>query len=438
MTDPILFGALTFGAMLILLAIGIPVATSMGVTALAGMLMFAGVAFVVSNIETLPYAMASQYVFAVVPMFILMGALTSASGISGELYEAAYRWSSGLRGSLYYATTLAAGAFGAINGSSMVSAALFTRIALPEMRKFGFDQRLSLGVICAAGTFAAMIPPSVGMVIYAILAEASVGRLLIAGVIPGVVTVAVYLAGIRGVLAVFPRLAPVPSIRFTLGQRLQSVKRLWATGLLVFIVMGGIYTGIVYPSTAGAAGAAGALAIGVARRKLGKRAFWIAVKETAGTTASLFLILIGGLFLSRLLLVTGFVDSLVHTVTAMELTSYQFLFLVIVMYLVLGCFIDTVSLMVMTVPFLAPIAKALGIDLIWFGVLVMKLMELGAITPPVGLNLFAVLGAAGPSVSARDLYVGVAPFIALEVLVLALLIGYPELSLWLPNTMMGQ
>lgn len=435
MIEPFYFGIASFAVMIGLIAIGFPVAVSMASVAVVAMILSAGVPFALSNLTTLPYAIASDFAFAVIPMFVLMGALTTVAGISTELYTAAYRWTSWLKGSLYYATTLAAGGFGAINGSSMVSSALFTRIALPEMLRLNYDKSLSAGCIAAAGTFAAMIPPSVAMVLYAILADQSVGRLLMAGVIPGVFTVAVYLIGIRLILAVNGGKAPTTMIRFSLRERLESVRGLWATIVLVIVVMGGIYTGVVYPSTAGAAGAGGALVIGLLRKRLGAAAFWQAVKQSVTTTAVLFIIVIAGLLLSRALLISGFVGTAVDLVADAGLTPMQLVLGVVALYVVLGMFIDTVSLMVMTIPFLYPIAKTLGIDLVWFGVIVVKLIEIAAITPPVGLNLFAVTGASNGQIGSRDLYRGVAPFIVLEILVLAVLIAFPGISLWLPNRM---
>jgi C4-dicarboxylate transporter DctM subunit len=435
--EPMILGVTIFAIILVMMALGIHVATSMGIVAIGGMVFSVGLPYAMSNIGSLPYAITSQFAFAVVPMFVLMGTLTTATGISSELYLAAHKWTSRLHGSLYYATVLAAGAFGAINGSSMVSSAIFTRISLPEMLKFGYDKRVSAGCIAAAGTFASMIPPSIGMVLYAILAEMSVGRLLIAGIMPGLLTVVVYLIGIRLMIFFRPELAPVSAERFSFPEKLSTLKGLWATVVLVVIVMGGIYTGLVYPSTAGAAGAAGALIIGLIRLRLGAERFWESLKQAAITSGTLFAVIVAGVFLSRLLLVSGFVDATITIVEDLGIGKYQLLAGVVGMYLILGCFIDTVSLMIMTVPFLYPIAQSVGIDLIWFGVIIIKLTEIAAITPPVGLNLFAVLGASDRQISSFELFSGVAPFILLEGLVLGLLIAFPQVVLWLPNTMMA-
>jgi C4-dicarboxylate transporter DctM subunit len=422
-------------AMLLLVAGGVPVGIALMAVAAVGMWIYAGMPFLLTNFETLPYAVSSDFSFLVIPMFVLMGALTAASGLTTELYVAAYRWTSGLRGSLYYATTLASAAFAAINGATVVSSLIFTRIALPEMIKFGYHPGLSAGAICAAGTFAAMIPPSVVMVLFAILTGESVGKLLIAGILPGILTVVCYVIGIRILLYFRPDYAPARVEHFTWSERMASTRGLWAVIFLFFLVFGGIYSGLMFPSVAGAVGAIGALAIGVARRSLGGQEIWQALKESASTTAVLFLIIIGGLLFSRLLLVSGFITDLTDSIAAIGLTPFMFMLLVLILFLILGCFVDTISMLVMAVPFLAPVAKTLGIDIIWFGIIIVKLVEIAAISPPVGLNLFAVLSAAEGKIDSRQLYMGVIPFLAIESVTLALLLAFPEITLWLPRAM---
>jgi C4-dicarboxylate transporter DctM subunit len=433
--DPLLVGCLAIVAMLVLAAAGLPVGIAMAAVSLAGMGWLFGMPLMLTTAQTLPYAVASDFAFVVVPMFILMGAVTAATGIMSEMYTAAHRWTAGLRGSLYYATTLAAGGFGAINGSTVVSSILFTKIALPEMARFGYSMPLSAGCICAAGTFAALIPPSIAMVIYALLTEESVGALLIAGLLPGLLTVVIYLTGLRILVAARPQIAPATAERFTLAEKLASLKGLWAILLLIGIVMGGIYSGVMFPSTAGAAGAGGALAIGFLRRRMTGRGVWESLKESAVMTAVLFLIIIGGLLLSRLLVVSGAIGSITDFVQELGLTPAGFMAMVVLIYIVLGMFIDGVSMLVMTVPVLHTIAVTLGIDPIWFGVIIVKLIEIGAITPPIGLNLFAVIGASNGAVQSGMLFRGIAPFIVMEILTLGLLVGFPEIATWLPAQM---
>ena len=433
--DPLFIGVFAIVAMLVLAAAGLPVGIAMAAVSLAGMGWLFGMPLMLTTAQTLPYAVASDFAFVVVPMFILMGAVTAATGIMSEMYTAAHRWTAGLRGSLFYATTLAAGGFGAINGSTVVSSILFTKIALPEMSRFGYSMPLSAGCICAAGTFAALIPPSIAMVIYALLTEESVGALLMAGLLPGLLTVGVYLVGLRLLIAARPQVAPATVERFTIAERLASLKGLWAILLLIVIVMGGIYSGVMFPSTAGAAGAGGALAIGFLRRRMTGRGVWESLKESAVMTAVLFLIIIGGLLLSRLLVVSGAIGSITDFVQELGLTPSGFMAMVVLIYIVLGMFIDGVSMLVMTVPVLHTIAVTLGIDPIWFGVIIVKLIEIGAITPPIGLNLFAVIGASNGAVQSGMLFRGIAPFIAMEILTLGLLVGFPEIATWLPAQM---
>jgi tripartite ATP-independent transporter DctM subunit len=433
--DPVLAGLAAILGMLILVAAGVPVAIALMTVSVFGMWGYAGISFLFVNFETLPYAISSEFAFLVIPMFVFMGALTASSGVTAELYNAGYRWTSGFRGSLYYATTLASGAFAAINGSTVVSSLIFTRIALPEMLRFGYHPGLSAGAICAAGTFAAMIPPSVVMVLYAILTETSVGKLLIAGVLPGLLTVFCYIVGIGILLHVRPDYAPKLTQRFSLREKLASTGGLWPVIILFGIVFGGIYSGLMFPSAAGAVGAVGALAIGIVRQRLNFRQMWEALSEAASTTAVLFLIIIGGLLFSRLLLASGFITDLTDLITSMGLTKYTFMALVLILYLIMGCLVDTISMLVMTVPFLAPVADKLGIDPIWFGIIIVKLAEIGAITPPVGMNLFAVLAASEGRVSSRQLFVGVVPFLMIEAVTLGLLLTFPEIVLWLPGAM---
>lgn len=435
--DPILGGFLLIVAMLVIAAIGLPVGLSMAAVGFVGMFVLAGAPFALGTFMTLPYSISSQYAFVVVPMFVLMGAFASSSGMTSEMYTAAYRLFSGVRGSLYYTTVLASAAFGAVSGSTVVAGAVFTRIAFPEMMRFGYKRSLSAGSIAAAGTFAALIPPSISMVIYGILTGESIGALLMAGLIPGLVTVIAYMTGIRALLWWRPEWAPEIQRRFTPREILSSFRGLWAVGLLVVIVMGGIYAGIMPPSAAGTAGALGALVICLVRRRMGRKEFWGALSQTVSVTTTLFLIIIGGLLFSRLLLYVGFIDEMTYFIEDTQLSAALFILFIIVIYVVLGCFVDTVTMMVMTVPFFYPSLAPLGLDPIWFGVIVIKLVEIAAITPPVGLNLFAVMGASDKQISAKDMYSGILPFIAIELLVLGVLLAFPALSLWLPSLMVN-
>lgn len=424
-----------FAAMITLLALGIPVAYAIGTVAILGILYAVGPVFLLSTLQSLPYAFASDYNFVVVPLFVLMGALASRAGIITDLYQAAFQLTSRVRGSLMMATVMAQAMFAAISGSTTVAANIFTRMALPEMTRYGYNKGVSAGCVAAAGTLAGLIPPSIAMVLYAILTGEPVGKLLIAGILPGVLTAVGYIVGIKVMLMVRPEWAPLITERFSLKQKFKAITNTWTVVLLIGLVLGGIYAGAFPPSAAGAVGAAGVLVIALSTRRLPKGALWESLIESARVSAVLFLIVMAGLMFSRFLLISGFIGDLKTFVTAVELTAPMFIAMVIVLFLILGCFVDSVSLMVITLPFLYPISKALGVDGIWFGVLVIKLIEIAAITPPVGLNLFAVLSAAKGQLQSRELFMGVIPFLIMEAFILALMIAFPSIVTLLPNLM---
>jgi len=424
-----------FAAMIALLALGIPVAYAIGTVAILGILYAVGPVFLLSTIQSLPYAFASDYNFVVVPLFVLMGALASRAGIITDLYQAAFQLTSRVRGSLMMATVMAQAMFAAISGSTTVAANIFTRMALPEMTRYGYNKGVSAGCVAAAGTLAGLIPPSIAMVLYAILTGEPVGKLLIAGILPGILTAVGYIVGIKVMLMVRPEWAPLITERFSLKQKFKALTNTWTVVLLIGLVLGGIYAGAFPPSAAGAVGAAGVLVIALSTRRLPKGALWESLIESARVSAVLFLIVMAGLMFSRFLLISGFIGDLKTFVTAVELTAPMFIAMVIVLFLILGCFVDSVSLMVITLPFLYPISKALGIDGIWFGVLVIKLIEIAAITPPVGLNLFAVLSAAKGQLQSRELFMGVVPFLIMEAIILTLMIAFPSIATLLPTLM---
>jgi tripartite ATP-independent transporter DctM subunit len=421
--------------MLALLALGIPVAYAIGAVAIAGIFYAVGPVFLLSTIQSLPYAFASDYNFVVVPLFVLMGALSSRAGIITDLYNAAFKLTSHIRGSLMMATVMAQAMFAAISGSTTVAASIFTRMALPEMTRYGYNKGVSAGCVAAAGTLAGLIPPSIAMVLFAILTGEPVGKLLIAGILPGVLTAIGYIVGIRVMLIFKPEWAPMITERFSLKDKFKAITNTWAVMVLIGLVLGGIYAGAFPPSAAGAVGAAGALVIALSTRRLPKGALWDSLIESARVSAVLFLIVMAGLLFSRFLLISGFIADLKTFVTTIELTAAMFVTVVIVLFLILGCFVDSVSLMVITLPFLYPISKALGIDGIWFGVLIIKLIEIAAITPPVGLNLFAVMSAAKGQLQSRELFAGVTPFLVMEAVLLALLIAFPAIATYLPALM---
>jgi tripartite ATP-independent transporter DctM subunit len=303
------------------------------------------------------------------------------------------------------------------------------------MLRHGYDPKLSSGCIAAAGTFAALIPPSIIMVVYAVMTGESVGQLLIAGVVPGLLTAGAYLLAIPFLVRLMQDAAPTTLERFSWRDRLVSLKPIWAVVLLSGVVLGGIYSGLLFPSSAATVGAAGVLLIGLARLRIGWADLRNSLEETASITGMIFFIIIGGLIFSRFLVNSGVTGEFNDFLQSSGMTKAAFLVIMMVVYLILGCLIDSLSIMIVTMPIAYPLLKPLGIDPIWFGVLVVKLIELSTITPPVGLNVLAVLSASEGRVSTRQIYIGVMPFVLIELVVLAVLIAFPELSLWLPAQM---
>ncbi|MGB6104343.1 MAG: TRAP transporter large permease [Pusillimonas sp.] len=435
MDDAIMQGTTAIVVLLILGAIGVPVAFSMISVGIVGMWWVGGIDFMASALKTLPFQAVSDYAFAVIPMFIFMGALAAAAGITVELYDVFHRLLSRVRGGLYMATTVASGVFAAVSGSTIVNAAVFTRIALPEMIKHGYDKGASAGCIAAAGTFAALIPPSISLVVVAILTDASIGQLLMAGILPGLLTILIYVVGIAILVRIKPQWAPRQPQHYPFREQLAGLARLLPTLALIVIVLGGIYTGIMFPSSAGAVGAAGALLIALVRRRMSWMKLWDAIKSSAISTAVLFFIIIGGLLFSRFLTYSGFITEFSDMVAGWDMTLTQLMLVLCVFYVVLGMFVDPLSMMLVTIPFVFPVASGLGVDVIWFAVIVVKLVEIAAITPPVGLNLFAVISASDKSVGSAEIFRGIVPFVLMEFVVLGLLVAYPEISTWLPGQM---
>jgi len=428
-------GGIAFAVLLMLLAIGVPVGFSMAGVAAVGLYLSVGASFMLTTFKTTPYTLASDYTFVVVPMFVLMGAIAGRAGIIGDLYAAAQAMLSRVRGSLFMATIVAQAGFAAASGSTVVAASVFTRMALPEMLRFKYDPGVSAGCIAAAGTLAGLIPPSIAMVLFALLTGQPVGALLIAGILPGLLTAVAYMGGIRIFLQFRPEWAPPMTQQVTWPMRFRALSKVWSVLLLMLLVMGGIYSGLFPPSAAGAVGAAGALVIALSMRRIGVNEIWEALLESARITAMIFLIVIAGLIFSRFLLISGFIGDLRDIVQATELGVAGFLAMTVVLFLLLGMFLDSVSLLVIAVPFLYPISQTLGIDAIWFAVIIVRLIEIAAISPPVGLNLYAVLASADGKVSTGQLFKGVLPFLLIEFFVLAALLAFPVISTYLPDTM---
>jgi tripartite ATP-independent transporter DctM subunit len=356
--------------------------------------------------------------------------------MSRDLFRAANGLFAGRRGTVAMAAVGACAGFGAICGSSLATAATMSRIAIPEMRRLGYDERLAAGAVASGGTLGILIPPSVILIIYAVIAQESVAQLFAAGLIPGIVLTALHVVVIWALVRWRPELAPDAGETLGLKQRLRDMLAMWQMVVLFVLSVGGIYAGVFSPTEAAAVGCLGALALGFATRRLAWADVTASLAETVRTTAMLFFIVIMAFIYAYFLVLTRLPQSLVEVTIALELSPLTVMLLLIAFYLVLGCFLDSLGMILITVPVFLPAVLGLGYDPIWFGVLVVLVVEIGLITPPVGMNLF-VIRAQQPDISIASLYRGVLPFLSAGVALIALLLAFPSLATWLPAVLFG-
>ena len=435
MFDPATAGVIVACILVFLLITGTHIGVGLGISGFIGILITINERAAFAQVATVPFSTTNSFTLAVIPLFILMGSLATQAGLTTDLYRAAYNWLGKISGGLAMATTLASAAFGAACGSTIVNAAVFTKMAMPEMTKFGYDKRLSAGCIAASGTLASLIPPSILMIIYAVITEQSVARLLVAGLVPGFLSAAVYMLGIYIVAKARPDLAPIPNVTITRRERWESLKGVWGISFLFILVIGGIYMGFFVPTYAGAVGAFGAFMIVAAKRKLNGRLLVDTFKDAGITTSTIFIIVIGGIIFARFLTYTGLVGDISEWMIALNLSPIAYLIGFAILYLILGMLIDPIAIMVMTLPVMFPIMTSVGYDPIWLGVIAIKLAEISLITPPVGLNVYVVRSASPVKLRLEEVFAGVTPFLIMDVFTLALLITFPSIVLFLPSLM---
>ena len=432
---PDVAGYIVVGLLLLWLAFGVHIGVALGLAGFIGIYLTVGPDAAAAQLAAIPFSTTNNFALAVIPLFILMGSFATQAGIVTELFRTAYLWLGKLRGGLAMATVMSSAAFGAASGSTIVNAAVFTKMAMPEMKRFGYDVRLSAGCIAAAGTLAALIPPSILMVIYGVITEQSIGKLLIAGIIPGIVTALLYCGGIYLLARVRPDLAPRANISANWTERWRSLYGVTGVMVLFVIVVGGIYGGYFPATYAGAVGAAGAFVIALYKRRMGMGSLSEVLKEAAVTTSVIFIIVVGGMVFARFLTYSGLVDIISKELLSFGTGKYTYLIGYVLLFTVLGCFIEPIAIMVMTLPIMYPVMKAQGFDPIWLGVVSVKLAEIGVLTPPVGLNVFVVKSSSPVPVTLGQAFTGVMPFIALDFLSLVLYVMFPQIVLWLPNLM---
>ena len=423
-----------FVALFVLMLLRVPVGIAMGLVGVLGFGYLIGdIGPALKLLAQSPIRTATDAEFAVIPLFLLMGAFASASGMSKELFRASNTFLGHFRGGLGIATIAACGGFAAICGSSVATAATFSKVAYPEMRDHGYPQSFSTGVIAAGGSLGIMIPPSTVLAIYGLITEQDIGKLFIAGIVPGILAVGMYIATINIIAAVRPGFLP-SAPRHTWTERLEALRSIWAVALLFVFIIGGIYGGLFTVTEAAGMGAAGAFIIAVLRQKLSREDFWRALIESLRTTAAVFTILIGALIFGYFLTITQTPQKITEILTGIGLGPYGVLTLIMLMYLVLGCVMDAMAMIILTIPIVFPVIKELGFDPIWFGIIVVMTVELGLIHPPVGMNVF-VIKSVIKDVKLSTIFYGVMPFVLTDILRLIILIAFPILALWLPSHM---
>ena len=422
-----------FVALFALMLLRVPVGMAMGLVGVCGYSYIAGSGPALKLIGQTSMRTVTDYTFGVIPMFMLMGAFVSVSGVSRELFRAANAFIGHLRGGLGMATVIACGGFAAICGSSVATAATFSSVAYPEMRRFGYPQSFSTGVIAAGGTLGAMLPPSTVLAVYAILTQQDIGKLFMAGIIPGLLAMAMYVLTISVIVRVKPDWLPRgPST--TWSERFAGLKDVWAPLLLFVFVIGGLYGGFFTPTEAGGVGATGAFLLGVLRGKLDRAGILEALLSATRTAAAVFTVLIGALIFGYFLTMTQTPQKLTGFLTELGLGPYGVLALIMLMYLILGCLMDAMAMIILTVPIIFPVIVQLGFDPIWFGIIIVMTVELGLIHPPVGMNVF-VIKSVVHDVSFTTIFKGVIPFVLTDLLRLLILIAFPMIALWLPGRM---
>lgn len=430
-----------FAAVLLLVLLRMPIAFAMGLVGMIGYMLETSFRGSISMVARLIIDAAQDYGLSVVPLFVLMGLFVNKGGIARELYQVSNAFLGHFRGGLAMATILACGGFAAISGSSLATAATMSKVAMPQMRRFGYADTLSTASIAAGGTLGILIPPSVILVIYGLLTETSIGKLFIAGIIPGLLGILFYLAAVRWTVWRHPEAGPAGE-RASWGERMRALKGVWAVLLLFFLVIGGLYGALDFwplhlrfsPTEAAGMGAFGAFAIALARGGLTFRGTFEVLRDTAQTTASLFAVLIGAWIFSNFVNLAGLPEALREAVLAYDVKPWVVMAMILAIYIALGCVFESLSMLLLTVPIFFPLVTSLGYDPVWFGIIVVVVTEISLITPPVGLNVFVLRGVVG-DVSTGTIFRGVTPFWMVDILRLALLLALPTIVLFLPDRM---
>jgi len=428
-------GILVILLMIVFIFLGMPVGFSLGVAGLIGLWFVGGIDSVGSVLSTVPFRTAAHYTLSTLPMFILMAQFIATARIVDDIFSAAQRWLERLPGGLAIATVFASAGMAAMAGSSTASAATLASVAIPQMRKHGYSQKVAAGVVTVSGTLAIMIPPSIPFVVYGIVTETSIGKLLIAGIIPGVITAVMYTLGILLWHKLQPGIMPRPTQLYSWKERWASLKPLWAFIILSMTVIGSMYAGVATPTEAAAIGAFGALVIPLALRRITKTGFSQAVLESIKVSTMIFTIIIGAMIFGYFLTLTQTTQNLVRFLGGLPVPSWAILSMIIVLYLVLGTIMDQIAILLITLPLTFPLVINMGYNPLWFGVVITKIVEIGMITPPVGMNAYVVSATSG--IPLEEVFKGTGVLLLVEIISLIILLAFPILSTFLPSMMIG-
>jgi C4-dicarboxylate transporter DctM subunit len=426
----------TFGGfvlMFLLMLARVPIGFSMAIAGIAGFWVLNGAWPALNLLMNSPFATMSDYSLSVIPLFILMGVFASRGGMSSELFRAGKAWLGHLPGGTAVSTIAACGGFAAINGSSVATAATMSTVALPEMRRQGYDPGLAAGTVAVGGTLGIMIPPSGAMLIYGILTEQDVGKLFVAGILPGLLGMAMYAVVVVIIAKFSPNLFPT-GVRSSWSERFASLQGIWAVFLLFGLVVLALYGGFVTITEAAAVGCFGAFMIGALRGRLSLRETLACLVESLRTSASIFVVAIGSFIFGYFLTVTQATQSMTNWLVHLPIGPYGVLWLILFCYIILGALMDELAMILLTVPIVFPAIVQLGFDPIWFGVIIVMVMTLGMVMPPVGINVF-VINSIARDIPLTRIYRGVMPFVISDLVRLALLVAFPAISLFLPQTM---
>lgn len=431
--SPAEIGVVGMAVLFVLLFLGVPVGVALGGVGFVGFMAVSGWEAALGILRIVPYSTFSNYGLIVIPLFVLMGNFAFHSGLSGDLYGTARAWFGRIRGGLAMATIAACAAFAAVSGSSVATAATMGKIALPEMKKHKYDDGLATGTLAAGGTIGILIPPSVILIIYGVLTENSIGKLFLAGFLPGILQAVLYITVIAVMCLLFRRLGP-PGESSSWWEKVKSLRGSWMVLALFLLVIGGIYFGIFSPVEAAGIGAFGAFFIALIRRKLTWSRFKDSLTDAVLTSAMIFLIMLGANIFGYFLAVTGLPQALSDAMLGMDVNRYWIFLMIVIIYIILGMFMDSMAMILITIPIFYPVIQQLGFDAIWFGIIIVKVAEIGLITPPVGMNLYVIQGISD-NVPMGKVFKGVTPFIVADFVHVALLTAFPIIALLIPNIM---